>query len=202
MSGRRSFLAPALVAALAIVAPHLAAEAATWDVDPSHSIVGFKVKHLVIAKVRGRFTKYTGTVTLDDKDITKSKFVAKIDAASIDTETEKRDEHLRSPDFFDVKKYPEITFESLSVKKLGDTIEVVGDLTMHGVKKPILLTLEELSPEVKDPAGNAHRAFVMKGKLNRRDYGLSWSKNVEGTGAVVGDEIELELEVELMNKRP
>jgi polyisoprenoid-binding protein YceI len=192
------FALAALCSTLSI-APALAA---TWDVDPTHSTVGFKVKHLVVANVRGRFTKYTGTVVLDDADITKSKFIAKIDVASIDTENAKRDEHLRSADFFDAAKHPQLTFESLSVKKTHNGIEVVGDLTMRGVTKPVLLMLEELSHEVKDPNGNPHRAFVMKGKINRRDFGLAWSKTVEGTGAVVGDEITLELEVELMNKRP
>ncbi len=175
--------------------------AATWDIDPVHSHVGFKVEHLVVTKVRGNFNTFSGTVMIDDKDITKSKVNVTIDAASIDTRNQKRDDHLRSEDFFFVKKHPQITFTSTRIKKgKGKTLEVFGKLTMRGVTKPVRLVVEGPSPEVKDPGGNLHRGLSATTTLRRQDWGLTWSKTVEGT-SVVGDEIEIEIEVELTHKR-
>lgn len=190
------------VFALAVLLAAPASFATTWDLDPAHTNIGFVVRHLVVSKVRGNFKSFKGTVHIDDKDISKSKVELEIDAASIDTGVDKRDEHLRSPDFFDVKKHPKITFKSKSVKqtKKGELL-VVGDLTMHGVTKAVLLKVEGPSPEVKDPWGNAHIAFAAEGELNRYDYGLKWNKAIEGGGLTVSEEVQLVIETELMNKR-
>ncbi len=184
--------------ALALAAP---VQAATWEVDQSHSTVGFVVKHLIIAKVRGHFSTFSGTVVIDDKDISKSKVDVKIDPASIDTDSAKRDEHLKSPDFFDVAKFKDMTFKSTKVEKLdGGKLRVTGDLTMHGVTKPVVLDGEGPSAEVKDPGGNAHVAFSMATTIKRADFGLGWNKAIEG-GGVVGEDVKLELEVELKGKK-
>ncbi len=188
----------ALVLAAIIAAP--GAMAATWDIDTSHSTVGFVVKHLVIAKVRGNFKKFTGTVVIDDKDITKSSVKVSIDPSSIDTDNEKRDSHLKSPDFFDVAKFKDFTFTSTKVEKAEGGLKVTGDLTLHGVTKPVVLMVEGPSPEIKDPGGNPHVAFSATTTIKRADFGLTWSKAVEG-GPVVGDDVKIELEIELFKKR-
>ncbi|MDP2343449.1 MAG: YceI family protein [Deltaproteobacteria bacterium] len=184
--------------ALAIAAP---AQAATWEVDNAHSTVGFVVKHLIIAKVRGHFSTFSGTVVIDDKDITKSKVDVKIDPASIDTDNTKRDEHLKSADFFDTAKFKDMTFKSTKVEKMGDgKLKMTGDLTMHGVTKSVVLEGEGPSAEVKDPGGNPHVAFSMATTIKRADFGLGWNKAIEG-GGVVGEDVKLELEIELKGKK-
>jgi polyisoprenoid-binding protein YceI len=188
----------AFLFAIALATP---AAASSWDIDTAHSMAGFVAKHLVFTKVHGRFNTWSGTVTLDDKDITKSKVDVKIDASSINTENEKRDAHLKSPDFFDVAKFKDITFKSTKIEKGADagTLKVTGDLTIHGVTKPITLDVSGPSQEFKDPGGNAHVAFSATGKVNRKDFGLNWSTAVEA-GPVVSDEIALEIEIELFHK--
>jgi polyisoprenoid-binding protein YceI len=188
----------ALVIATVLAAP--SAMAATWDIDASHSTVGFVVKHLVIAKVRGNFKTFSGTVVLDDKDITKSSVNVKIDPASVDTDNEKRDAHLKSPDFFDVAKYKDFSFTSTKVEKAEGGLKVTGNLTLHGVTKPVVLMVEGPSQEIKDPGGNPHVAFSATTTIKRADFGLTWSKAVEG-GPVVGDDVKIELEIELYKKR-
>lgn len=193
-------LSPLFAIAILLAAP--ASFAATWDIDPTHTNVGFVVRHLVVSKVRGDFKKFKGTVHIDEKDISKSKVEVEIDAASIDTGVAKRDEHLRSADFFDVKKYPKITFKSKGVKKLkSGELEVVGDLTMRGVTKPVILKVTGPSPEVKDPWGNLHIAFSAESEINRSDWGLKWNKALEGGGLTVSEEVQLVIDTELMNKR-
>jgi polyisoprenoid-binding protein YceI len=176
--------------------------AATWDIDTAHSTVGFVAKHLVFAKVRGHFDTWGGTVVIDEKDITKSSVDVKIVAASITTDNEKRDVHLKSADFFDVEKYKDITFKSTKVEKGTEpgTLKVTGNLTLHGVTKPVVLALTGPSPEFKDPGGNAHIAFSGTTKVNRKDFGLNWSMAVEAA-PVVGDDVILELEIEHFKKR-
>lgn len=194
-----SRLAPFAVA-LTLATPGLAA---TWDIDTSHSQVGFVVRHLVVAKVRGDFNEWSGKVVLDEKDITKSSVDVKIKTASIDTGTPDRDKHLRSPDFFDADKFPELTFKSTKVEAGKDkgTLKITGDLTIRGVTKSVVLDVNGPSPEFKDPAGNPHVAFSGTTKINRRDYGLNWSKAVEA-GPVAGEEVTIEIEVELKGKKP
>jgi polyisoprenoid-binding protein YceI len=190
------------VAVALVLAPALAlGQSSSWNVDSAHSHVSFTVRHLVISNVRGDFAKTTGTVTLDEKDVTKSSVEATIDVNTIDTREPKRDEHLKSPDFFDAAKYPTITFKSTKVEKAGkDGLKVTGDLTMHGVTKPVVLNVTGPTDEIKDPWGMTRRGVSAKAKLNRNDYGVSYSKVIEGGGAMVGNEISVELELELVKK--
>jgi polyisoprenoid-binding protein YceI len=190
--------------AIAAVVASLAtpARAATWDIDVAHSNVGFVVKHLVIAKVRGNFKSYSGKVVIDEKDPSKSSVEVKIDPASIDTDNAKRDDHLRSPDFFDVAKFKDLTFKSTKIEKLPDgKLKIAGNLTMHGVTKSVVLDAEGPSPELKDPGGNPHIAFSASTTIKRADFGLTWNKAIEG-GSVVGEDVRIEIDIELFNKKP
>jgi len=175
--------------------------AQTWTIDPDHSNVGFKVRHLMVSNVKGSFEKLTGTVEIDDKDITKSKVEVSIDTNSINTNVQKRDEHLRSADFFDVAKFPAMTFVSKNVVKAGkDNLKVTGDLTLHGVTKQVVLDVEGPSKESKDPWGNIRRGATATTKINRKDFGLVWNKALETGGVAVGEEVTITLEIEMIKK--
>ena len=188
----------AVVVTLAIPAYALAS---TWNIDPDHSNVGFKARHLMVSNVKGSFDKHSGTVDIDAKDITKSKIEVTIDTTSINTNLQKRDEHLRSADFFDVAKYPTMTFVSKKVTKGGkDKLKVTGDLTLHGVTREVVLDVEPLSKESKDPWGNIRRGTTASTKINRKDFGLTWNKELETGGVLVGDEITITLEIEAIKK--
>jgi polyisoprenoid-binding protein YceI len=190
------------LAALAALAPALVlAEPAVWKIDPSHTHSTFTIRHLVISNVRGEFRSTTGAVKIDEQDPSRSSVEAVIDAASIHTREEKRDAHLRSADFFDVEKYPTITFRSSKVEKVGEGYKVTGDLTMRGVTKPVVLEVTSLTPEIKDMQGKPRRGLSARTTLDRRDFGLTWSKMVEA-GPVVGDEVRIELEAELVKDAP
>jgi polyisoprenoid-binding protein YceI len=191
-----------LVAALALASPLLTfAAPAAWNVDASHSQVGFAVKHLVISTVRGEFTKYSGVAKLDDADPTRSTVEVSIEAGSIDTRVADRDGHLKSPDFLDVAKYPAITFKSTKVVATGkDRLAVTGDLTLHGVTRPVVLDVTT-SAEVKGMFGETRRAFAGQTKISRKDFGLVWNKVVEA-GPAVGDELAITLDVELVKDAP
>ena len=193
----RSFLALTLSSTLSLPA---VASASTWVVDASHSEVGFSVRHLMVSNTKGKFTKFEGTVELDEKNITKSKVNVSIDAASIDTNDEKRDGHLKSPDFFDVAKHPKLTFASTKVKKAGKGLKVTGKLTIHGVTKTVVLNVEELTDTVKDPWGNVRRGLTARTEIERKDFGLTWNKALETGGVVVGETVKINLEVELIKK--
>ena len=198
LKAARVHLSALVAATMALLTP--AASAATWDVDSAHSTVGFVVKHLVIAKVRGQFKSFSGTLVLDDKDITKSTVTVAIDPASVDTDNETRDTHLKSPDFFDVATFKDMKFVSTKVEKADGGLKVTGNFTLHGVTKPVVLMVEGPSVEVKDPGGNPHVAFSAHTTIKRADFGLTWNKAIEG-GSVVGDDVKIELEIELKNKR-
>ncbi|MCM2265450.1 MAG: YceI family protein [Desulfuromonadales bacterium] len=173
--------------------------ASTWNVDPDHSNIGFKVRHLMVSNVKGSFAKYVATVELNDQDITQSKVTATIDTSSIDTNVQKRDEDLRSANFFDVDKYPTMTFTSKKVVKTGDDhFTVTGDLTLHGVTREVVLDVEGMSRESKDPWGNIRRGATATAKINRKDFGLAWNAVLETGGVVVGEEVAILLEVELI----
>jgi polyisoprenoid-binding protein YceI len=175
--------------------------ASTWTIDQDHSNIGFKVKHLMISNVKGNFDKHSGTVEINDKDITKSKVEVSIDTNSINTNVQKRDEHLRSADFFDVTKYPAMTFVSKKVAKAGkDKLKVTGDLTLHGITKEVVLDVEGPTKESKDPWGNIRKGATATTKINRKDFGLAWNKALETGGVVVGDEILITLEIEMIKK--
>jgi polyisoprenoid-binding protein YceI len=165
--------------------------AANYQVDMGHSYVGFKIKHLMISNVKGNFNKFSGELKLDDKTNKLTYLKGVIDANSIDTGIEKRDNHLRDPDFFDVKKYPNITFESTRV--VGDS--VYGNLTMHGVTKEIELEYE-YNGQIKDPWGNMKAGLTLEGKINRKDFNLTYNKVLEAGGVAVGDKVKLILEIE------
>jgi polyisoprenoid-binding protein YceI len=179
-----------------ITAPAPAAR--SYEIDSSHSSASFKVRHLMVSNVRGEFRKVSGTVVVDDVDITRSVVDVTIDAASIDTHDEKRDQHLRSPDFFDVETYPTLTFKSKRVQAgKGGGLFVTGDLTAHGVTREVMLDVEPLSPEVADPWGNIKRGASARTRLNRKDFGLGWNAVLESGGVLVGDEVSVTIEVEL-----
>jgi polyisoprenoid-binding protein YceI len=189
----------ASIATLIALALPLVAAAATWNIDPDHSNVGFKVKHLMVSNVKGNFDKHTGIVEINDKDITKSKVDVTIDTASINTNVQKRDEHLRSADFFDVAKYPTMTFVSKKVAKAGkNRLKVTGDLTLHGVTRQVVLDVDPLSKESKDPWGNIRRGTTASTRIDRKDFGLTWNKGLETGGVLVGDEILITLEIEMI----
>ncbi|MRR35832.1 polyisoprenoid-binding protein [bacterium] len=175
--------------------------ASTWTIDPDHSNVGFKVRHLMVSNVKGSFDKHSGTVEIDDKDITKSAVNVSIDTNSINTNVQKRDEHLRSADFFDVAKYPTMTFVSKKVAKAGkDKLKVTGDLTLHGVTKQVVLDVEGPTKESKDPWGNIRKGATATTKINRKDFGLVWNAALETGGVAVGEEIAITLEIEMIKK--
>jgi polyisoprenoid-binding protein YceI len=177
--------------------------ATTWNIDPEHSNIGFKVRHLMVSNVKGSFGKSSGVVDINDKDITKSKVEVSIDTASINTNLQKRDEHLRSADFFDVAKFPSMTFVSKKVAPWGkERLKVTGDLTLHGVTKEVVLDVEGLSKESKDPWGNFTRGATATTKINRKDFGLVWNMALETGGVVVGEEVFITLEIEMIKAQP
>jgi polyisoprenoid-binding protein YceI len=167
----------------------------SYTIDPIHSHVGFSVRHLMIATVRGRFTRYKGTAKLDANDFTKSTFVGEIDATSVDTGNEQRDGHLKSPDFFDVAKFPTITFESTSVAKKGEHYAVTGNLTMRGVAKPLTLDVEWAGIATNPRSGAKPAGFSARGQINRKDFGIAFNVPMDG-GFMVSETVNLELDFE------
>lgn len=174
--------------------------ASTWDIDSSHAAANFSVRHLMVSDVKGTLGKVTGKVELDDKDVTKSKIEATIDVAGLNTREQKRDDHLRSKDFFEVEKFPTITFTSTKIEKAADGLKVTGDLTIHGVKKSVTLDTQ-VSNEVKHPfTGAGVRGVTATTKINRKDFGLTWNKALEAGGVLVGDEVAIAIEAELVKQ--
>lgn len=168
-----------------------------WNIDSSHSGVHFSVRHMVVSKVRGRFAKYTGTVHLDE-DLTKSRVEVTIDAASIDTGVADRDAHLRSADFFDVERFPSLTFRSTRVERIDDEkFRLLGSLTIRDVTREVVLQ-GSYGGRSKDPWGNERAGFEAKASLDRKDFGLTWNQALELGGVLVGERVELELEVEVV----
>ena len=170
-----------------------------WDIDVGHSAIHFWVRHLVISKVHGRFAKWSGTIDLDAQDLTKSSVSVKIEASSIDTQVADRDAHLRSPDFLDVAKYPELGFRSKRIEKAGEGYRVTGDLTLHGVTREVALEAE-FGGSAKDPWGNERTAFAAKTSLDRREFGLTWNAALEAGGVLVGEKVEISIELEAVKK--
>jgi polyisoprenoid-binding protein YceI len=171
----------------------------TWTIDPAHSSVEFAVRHLMITTVRGRFTGVKGTVTLDEADPAKSAVEVVIDAASIDTREPQRDTHLRSADFFDVDRFPTLTFRSTKLDGgLGEPFTLAGDLTIHGVTRPVVLDVE---PEgrIKDAWGGIRSGFTATTKIKRSEFGLTWNQLLEAGGVTVSDEVKISLDVQLVN---
>ncbi|MGC4048978.1 MAG: YceI family protein [Paludibaculum sp.] len=185
----KSVLALSLLAAPAVFAEE-------YKIDTSHSKAAFTVKHLMVSNVRGEFSKVTGTIVYDEKNPAAIRIDATIDAATVNTSEPKRDEHLRSADFFDVAKYPTMTFKSKSAKKTASGLAVTGDFTLHGVTRQIVLNVDASGPEVKDPWGMLRRGATATVTINRADYGLTWNKAVETGGVVVSDEVKITIDVE------
>jgi len=184
-----------ILAALLLVGSAFAAE---WTIDPMHSTVGFSVKHMMVAVVHGSFTKYTTTVDYDDENPSKSTFEAIIDASSITTGVDRRDAHLRSADFFDVDKYPSMTFKSKNVEALGDgKLKVTGFLTIHGITKEVVLSGEGFTPRFKGMGTDSVAAAHAEATINRFDYDLKWNKAVETGGMIVASDVKIELDFEL-----
>ena len=172
----------------------------TWTIDPAHSHVEFAVKHLMISTVKGRFGIVRGTVRTDEVDPAKGSVDVEIDADSIDTREAQRDAHLKSADFFDVEKFPKLTFKSTRVSDVkGDNFKLHGDLTIHGVTRPVTLDVTA-EGRGKDPWGGERAGFTARTQIKRSDYGLTWNQALETGGLLVGDEIKINLEVELVKQ--
>jgi len=172
-----------------------------WKVDPVHSKVIFSVSHMVISEVSGRFNDFEATIVQTKDDLSDSKLTATIKTKSIDTDNEGRDKHLRSADFFDVEKYPEITFTSKSFEKTGkDTYKITGDLTMHGATKPVVLETK-FNGTMNDPWGNTKAGFKAETKVNRKDFNIVWNKTLEVGGLLVGDEVEITINIEMAKEK-
>jgi polyisoprenoid-binding protein YceI len=187
-----------LVGVPAIASP----ETARWDVDPDHSIIEFRVVHMVVSKTSGRFTDYRGFAEMDPDAKTFTAIEATINTASINTNQEKRDTHLRNADFFDVQQFPTMVYRMKSYKSVGDGYTALGDLTLHGVTKEIALT-GTFNGVSKDPWGNQRAGFSAEGKLNRKDFGMVWNKTLDSGGLVVGDEVQIRLDIECIKaKKP
>lgn len=193
-----SLILPALSLVAAFALPLSAgAETTSWILDPSHSRVGFSVPHLVVSSVSGRFKQVSGTVALDEANLTKSDVEITIQADSIDTDEPKRDEHLRSAEFFDTAKFPVIVFKSTKITPAGGPkYKLTGELSMHGVSKMVTLDAS-VSPAIKNPWGKQVRAVKISGKVKRSEFGLKWNKALETGGVVVGDDVSLEIQVEI-----
>lgn len=171
-------------------------EAKTWNIDTAHSSINFSVRHMVFAKVRGRFGTFRGAVTLDPQDLTHANVEAEIDAASIDTGVADRDNHLRSPDFLDVERFTQLRFQSTKVEKAsGDRYRVHGNLTIRDVTREVVLDAE-YGGQAKDPWGNQRVAFTATTSIERADFGLEWNQVLETGGVLVGGRIDIELEVQ------
>jgi polyisoprenoid-binding protein YceI len=193
----RSLIALALVAAAPLVA-----SADTWQIDPGHSTVGFTVRHMTISSVRGQFDKVAGTITANGNDPASVAIEATIETASIDTRSADRDSDLKSPNFLDVAKYPTMTFKSKKVEAAGPgKFNVVGDLTLHGVTKEVTLAVEVPDAPIKDPWGNTRAGASATTTISRKDFGLTWNKMIEAGGAVVGDAVAVEIDVEAVKKK-
>jgi polyisoprenoid-binding protein YceI len=177
------------------------AEPARWNVDPEHSMIEFRVAHMVVSKTTGHFTDYQGFIDMDAEAGTVQTIEATIKTASVNTNHEKRDAHLRNPDFFDVEKYPTMAYKMKSYKKTAEGYQAVGELTLHGVTKDITLT-GNFNGVAKDPRGNMRAGFNAEGKLSRKDFGMVWSKTLDSGGLVVGDDVYLKLDVECIKAKP
>ncbi len=193
-------LARIAAAALAVAPAIGLAATTTWDIDPAHSNASFTAKHLVISNVRGELGKVAGTVVMDDSDLARSRVEATIDVTALNTRQPQRDAHLKSPDFFDAAKYPNITFKSTKVEKDGEgKLKVTGDLTIKGTTKPAVLEVEGPTPAIKGMQGETRRAVQATTRINRKEFGLNWNKMVEA-GPVVGDTIRVEISAEMIKQ--
>lgn len=180
-----------------------AAASSNWQVDPQHSSAQFAVRHLGLSTVRGAFSKLSGTMLLDDQDVTKSTIEVNIDANTVDTREPDRDKDLRSERFFDVAHFPTMTFKSKKVEQVAPgKLRVTGDLTIHGTTKEVVLDVDGLTAPAKDPWGNQRIAASATTKINRQDYGVKWNAKLDNGGVVVGDDVNITIDVEMIQKAP
>lgn len=191
----------ALLSALSIALLSTTARAEEWQIDPAHSNVSFSIRHMMVSNVKGDFSKVSGTLIWDEKNPSKSSMTAEIDAASITTRDDKRDEHLRSADFFDVANFPKITFKSTRIERTAKgKFKVIGEATIHGITKPMTLEVTGPSQSITNPWGQTVMAASATGKLNRKDFGINWNKALDAGGFVVGEEVNFTIEVELVKQ--
>lgn len=190
--------------AFTLVAAPALAGAAEWTIDPAHSTASFTVKHMMVSTVRGEFGKMTGSASWSKPDFTDGKVDVTIDATTVYTREPKRDAHLKSPDFFDVAKFPTLTFKSKRVAKGKEKghVTLVGDLTIRGVTKEVAFDVTEPTPEVKTLGGPVASGVAATAKINRKDFGLNWNKALEAGGVLVSDEVNIDINVELLKSAP
>jgi polyisoprenoid-binding protein YceI len=201
---RRNVMGSNQAAAVAPVTQSATVADATrrWEIDTAHASAGFKVRHLMVSSVRGHLGPVSGTVFLDESDLSRSRVEVEIDARGIDTREPKRDEHLRSADFLDVAQHPLVRFRSTAVTPgRGDGLAVTGQLTIRGVTRPVTLEVEELTAPTTDPWGNIKRGATARAAINRKDFGLTWNVALEAGGVMVADRIDIEIEVELVARQ-
>jgi len=192
----------AIVSAIALLASLSAlAQTSTWNIDSAHSTAQFTVRHLAISNVTGNFTKVTGSVVLNEKDITQSQVSASIDVSSVDTRVEARNKDLKSPNFFDVEKYPTIEFKSKRIASGGGKLQVIGDLTIHGTTREVTLDVDGPTPELSDPWGNSRRGISATTTINRRDFNLTYNNLLKTGEAVVGDNVKIQIDAEMVKKK-
>ncbi|MCP9453264.1 MAG: YceI family protein [Nitrospira sp.] len=189
-----------LLGVLLAMPPEGRAETARWNIDPDHSLIEFRVAHMMVSKTTGRFLDYRGFVEMDADAKTFKAIEAVINAASINTNHEKRDAHLRNEDFLDVQRFPTMTYKMKRYDKQGDKYTVVGDFTLRGVTKEVVL-VGTFNGITQDPWGNLRAGFSAEGKLNRKDFGMVWNKALDNGGLVVGDEVQVHLEIECIKEK-
>jgi polyisoprenoid-binding protein YceI len=173
---------------------------AAWQIDAAHSSAQFSVRHLMIANVKGEFTKVTGTIVFNLADLANSSVEAVIDADSISTRDAQRDAHLKSPDFFDTASYPTLHFRSTEFRRTDDGLQIHGDLTIHGVTRDVVLNVEGPTPEMKDPWGFTRIGATATTKINRKDFGLTWNAALETGGVLVGDDVKITIDLEAVKQ--
>jgi polyisoprenoid-binding protein YceI len=198
----KSWIVNTVLAFAVTVALPVFAYADTWQIDPAHTNVEFTVRHLMISNVKGQFQKTSGTITANGNDPASAQIDAIIDASSVDTRVEGRDEHLKGPNFLDVAKYPTITFKSTKVEATGpNKWKVTGDLTLHGVTKPVVLEVEAAGSPIHDPMGNTRAGASATTTIKRSDFGITWNKALDSGGVMVSDEVAIEIDVEAIEKK-
>jgi polyisoprenoid-binding protein YceI len=198
----KNWISRSLIVLVLVAAAPLAALADTWQIDPTHSTVGFSVRHMTISSVRGQFDKFAGTISAKDRDPSSVAIDVTIDTSSIDTHSSDRDADLKSANFLDVAKYPTMTFKSRKIEAAGPgKWTVVGDLTLHGVTREVTLAVEGPTAPIKDPYGNTRAGASATTKISRKAFGLTWNKMIETGGAMVGDEVSVSIDVEAVRKK-
>lgn len=190
-----------IVAATLFASLSALAQTTNWTIDPNHSTAQFTVRHMGISNVSGNFTKVAGSTVLNEKDIAQSRVSATIDVSSVDTRVEARDKDLRSPNFFDVEKYPTMEFKSKRISNAGGKLQVTGDLTIKGTTREVTLNVDGPTPELNDPWGNVRRGYSATTAINRRDFGLTYNNLLKTGEAVVGDNVKIQIDVEMVKKK-